>query len=130
MARLIRFTLRLSLITAIVTYIQAAAPTIQPHNGTLFLSHGSLIGGLSWGHIVLEIHLNQVNEELHNMTKLLVITKTAIQEIKETNMTSTMQTRVRYMQNEAERQAEKIIQVVRDVKDSFESKAGHMTRAK
>jgi len=51
MDRLIRFTLRLSLIAATVAYVQTAAPTIQPHNGTLFLSHGSLIGGLSWGHI-------------------------------------------------------------------------------
>jgi len=130
MDRLIRFTLRLSLIAATVAYVQTAAPTIQPHNGTLFLSHGSLIGGLSWGHIVLEVDLNQVNEELHNMTKLLVITKTAIQEIKETDMTSSMRTRVKYMQNEAERQAEKIIRVVRDAKDSFETKAGHVTRAK
>jgi hypothetical protein len=34
------------------------------------------------------------------------------------------------MQNEAELQAEKIVQVVRKVKDSFESKAGNIQRAK
>ncbi len=41
-----------------------------------------------------------------------------------------MRTCVKYMQNEAELQAEKIVQVVRKVKDSFESKAGNIQRAK
>ena len=58
------------LIISVVAYIQATNPTIQLHNGTLFLSHGSLIGGLSWGHVVLEVDLNQVTEELLNLTKL------------------------------------------------------------
>jgi hypothetical protein len=130
MVRLLFTVLRLTLIISVVTYIQATGPIIQPHNGTLFLSHGSLIGGLSWGHIILDVDLDQVTEELCNLTKLLVITRTAMQEIKESAATSSMRTRVRYMQNEAERQADKIMQVVKEVKDSFETKAGPIQRAK
>jgi hypothetical protein len=53
-----------------------------------------------------------------------------MQEIKESAATSSMRTRVKYMQNEAERQADKIIQVVKEVKDSFETKAGPIQRTK
>ncbi len=73
------------------------------------MSHGQLSGGLSWGHILVDVELDQVKEELAHHTKLLLVTKTAIQDgLKDAAMTSAMQTHLKYIEREGETQAENI----------------------
>ncbi len=121
----------LFIILIITIHGHAKSPIIQPHNGTLFLSHGKLVGGLSWGHIIVDIDLNQVKEELDNHTKLLEVTGTAIQDgLKDTKLTPAARTRLKYMQQQGESQAENVARALSEVQGSFIAKVGGFQKTK
>jgi len=124
MRGLLRFLL-LSFLLNILTS-QAKEPQIQIHSSTLFLSHGQLIGGLSWGHIIIDVDLNQVKPELVNHTKLLEMTKMAIQDgLKDPSTPSAIRTSLKYMQNQGENQPEKISKALEEVESQSNTFHGH-----
>jgi hypothetical protein len=47
-----------------VTQPLSDALVIRPQTGSLFMSHGYLIGGLSWSHIILELDLDLVHQDI------------------------------------------------------------------
>ena len=55
---------RLLLLIITLPFIQGHLPFISPHTGSLFLTHGQLVSGLSWGHIISEIDLQQPRKDL------------------------------------------------------------------
>lgn len=49
---------------------EAKPPSVEKHNGSLFLNHGNLISGLSWGHILVDIKLHDLYVEFVNHREL------------------------------------------------------------
>ena len=79
----------------------------------------------------MDIDLNQVKEELDNHTKLLEVTGTAIQDgLKDTTFTPAARTRLKYMQQQGESQAENVARALSEVQDSFIAKVGGFQKTK
>jgi hypothetical protein len=59
------------LLTSTCIPVTTSKPVIEKHHGALFQTQGYLIGGLSWGHITVDMDLTSLTDDINQYQKLV-----------------------------------------------------------
>jgi hypothetical protein len=96
-------------------HLHSSNINITPQTGTLFMAHGQLIGGLSWGHIILKLELSEIIKEIKDYEKVIDLLKTMIK----TPVSKPVELRLRYLKSHIEQQSQDMTEVMNNIIQSF-----------